>query len=64
VWAQWPESALWVIATFVAIDMIFNGVWLVMLALSARGLSSREIQERTAGQSSGIFEPQPTRQSG
>src|SRR5574340_170207 len=64
VWVQWPESALWVIGTLVAIDMIFNGVWLVMLALSARGLSPREIQERTAGQSSAIVEQQPTRQSG
>lgn len=64
VWAQWPESALWLIGTLVAIDMIFNGIWLVMLALSARGLSSREIQERTAGQSSAIVEQQPTRQSG
>jgi hypothetical protein len=44
--------------------MIFNGVWLVMLVLSARRLSPREIQERTAGQSSAIFEQQPTRQSG
>jgi uncharacterized membrane protein HdeD (DUF308 family) len=64
VWVRWPESALWVIGTLVAIDMIFNGVWLVMLVLSARRLSPREIQERTAGQSSAIFEQQPTRQSG
>lgn len=65
VWVQWPESALWVIGTLVAIDMIFNGVWLVMLALNVRGLSPREIQERaTAAQPSAIFEQEPTRRSG
>ena len=65
VWGQWPESALWVIGTLVAIDMIFNGVWLVMLALNARGLPPREIQERaTAAQPSALFEQQPTRRSG
>ncbi len=64
VWAQWPESALWLIGTLVAIDMIFNGVWLVMLALNVRGLSPREIQERMAAQSNAFFEQQPTRQSG
>lgn len=64
VWAQWPESALWLIGTLVAIDMIFNGVWLVMLALNVRGLSAQEIQERMAAQSNAFFEQQPTRQSG
>lgn len=64
VWGQWPESALGVIGTLVAIDMIFNGVWLVMLAVSARGLSLREIQERAAGQSSALFEQRPARRSG
>jgi hypothetical protein len=64
VWIQWPESALWLIGTLVGIDMIFNGIWLVMLASSARDLSLLEIQGRTTGQPSGILEQQPTRQSG
>ncbi len=64
VWIQWPESALWVLGTLVAIDMIFNGVWLVMLALNVRGLSPKEIQERTAAQASALFEHQPTQRSG
>ncbi len=64
VWGQWTESALWVIGTLVAIDMIFNGVWLVMLALNARGLSPQGTQERTIGQPSATFEKQPTRRSG
>ncbi len=62
VWIQWPESALWVIGTLVAIDMIFNGVWLVMLALNVRGLSPLEIQARaTAAHPSALFEKQPVR---
>ncbi|MBS0171944.1 MAG: HdeD family acid-resistance protein [Nitrospira sp.] len=64
VWIQWPGSALWLIGTFVAIDMIFNGIWLVVLALSACGLSPRETQERMAAQLSGLVEQQPTQRSG
>ncbi|HJT22648.1 MAG TPA: HdeD family acid-resistance protein [Nitrospira sp.] len=65
VWVQWPESALWLIGTLVAIDMIFNGVWLVTLALNARGLSPQEIQERSElAQPGAIFEQQPTRRAG
>jgi len=55
VWIQWPESGLWVIGTLVAIDMIFNGIWLGILALSVRGLSPQERQGQTAGQSSPTF---------
>jgi uncharacterized membrane protein HdeD (DUF308 family) len=36
--AALPESGLWVIGTFVGIDMIFNGVWLIMLAFGTRTL--------------------------
>ena len=65
VWVQWPESALWLIGTLVAIDMAFNGVWLVMLALNVRELSSQEIQERlAAAHASALFEQQSTRRSG
>lgn len=38
IWSEWPASGLWVIGTFVAIDMIFSGTWLIMLALNARSL--------------------------
>ena len=33
---QWPSSGLWVIGTFIGIDMIFNGWTLVMLSLAAK----------------------------
>ncbi len=38
IWAEWPVSGLWVIGMFVAIDMIFGGTWLIMLALKARSV--------------------------
>jgi uncharacterized membrane protein HdeD (DUF308 family) len=44
IWMEWPASGLWVIGTFVAIDMIFSGTWLIMLALKARSLPSSDTQ--------------------
>jgi uncharacterized membrane protein HdeD (DUF308 family) len=38
IWRQWPVSAVWVIGTFVGIDMIFDGWSLVMLGTAARRL--------------------------
>lgn len=35
---EWPVSGLWVIGTFIGVDMIFNGWTLVMLGLAARKL--------------------------
>lgn len=35
---QWPVSGLWVIGMFVAIDLIFNGWSMIMVALAARKL--------------------------
>jgi uncharacterized membrane protein HdeD (DUF308 family) len=40
IWAEWPASGLWVIGAFVAIDMVFSGTRLIMLALNARSHSS------------------------
>lgn len=37
---EWPVSGLWVIGTFIGIDMIFNGWTLVMLGVAARRLST------------------------
>ncbi len=34
--AQWPDSGLWVIGLFVAIELIFNGWSYVLIALAAR----------------------------
>ncbi|MBN2577898.1 MAG: HdeD family acid-resistance protein [Pirellulales bacterium] len=39
IWRGWPFDGLWVIGLFVGIDMIFNGLTLVMLALNTRKLS-------------------------
>jgi uncharacterized membrane protein HdeD (DUF308 family) len=38
VWREWPESALWVIGTFVGIDLLFNGLSWVMLGMGLRNL--------------------------
>jgi uncharacterized membrane protein HdeD (DUF308 family) len=35
----WPTTAFWVIGLFVAIEMLFNGWWLVAIALSVRTVS-------------------------
>ena len=40
IWRDFPESALWVIGTFVGIDLVFNGLSWVMLGLAARALPS------------------------
>ena len=36
IWAEWPESALWVIGTFIGIELIFRGASWIGLGLSAR----------------------------
>jgi len=36
IYKQWPDSGLWVIGLFVGIEMIFNGVAWVMLALGVK----------------------------
>lgn len=38
IWQDWPLSGLWVIGLFVGIDMMFNGLSLVMLGLAAKRL--------------------------
>jgi uncharacterized membrane protein HdeD (DUF308 family) len=40
---QWPLSALWVIGLFVAIELLFNGWALIMVALVAREQHKLEI---------------------
>lgn len=35
---DWPESGLWVIGMFVAIELIFNGWGLIMLGLAAKAV--------------------------
>ena len=38
IWRELPEAALWVIGTFVGIELVFNGVTWVMLGLAVRKL--------------------------
>lgn len=38
VWAQWPESGLWIIGLFIGINLITTGWSQVMLAFAARRL--------------------------
>jgi uncharacterized membrane protein HdeD (DUF308 family) len=40
--AEWPFTALWVIGTLVAIDMLVNGIRLMALGLAARNLTPAE----------------------
>jgi len=36
IWQQWPASGLWVLGTFIGIDLIFNGLTWLALAISVR----------------------------
>ncbi len=48
IWAQWPYSSAWVLGIFIGIDMIVNGVAMMMLGLGARRLLHlREPREPT-----------------
>jgi uncharacterized membrane protein HdeD (DUF308 family) len=38
IWRQWPVSGLWVIGTFVGIELIFSGWTWVMLAMAVRSI--------------------------
>jgi uncharacterized membrane protein HdeD (DUF308 family) len=38
IWRQWPWSGLWVVGTFLGVNMIINGVSYVALGLDARKL--------------------------
>jgi uncharacterized membrane protein HdeD (DUF308 family) len=38
IWRDLPEAALWVIGTFVGIELVFNGVSWLMLGMAVRGL--------------------------
>ena len=60
IWAEWPASGLWVIGTFVAIDMVFSGTRLIMLALNARCLPSSGVQGLPTAQPSATFEGRPS----
>ena len=60
IWAEWPASGLWVIGTFVAIDMVFSGTRLIMLALNARSLPSPGTHGRPTVQPKATFEGQPS----
>ncbi len=42
IWRQFPVSALWVIGTFLGVELIFNGWSWVMLGLAARAIPSQE----------------------
>jgi uncharacterized membrane protein HdeD (DUF308 family) len=36
IWQQWPFSGLWAIGLFIGVDLVFNGVALMMLSFTAR----------------------------
>jgi len=59
---EWPASGLWVIGMFLGIDLIFNGTWLVMLALGVRKVG-RETRDTASG-SPEALEGRPAHQPG
>lgn len=61
IWAEWPVSGLWVIGTFVAIDMVFSGAWLIMLALNTRSLPFSRIPGRMTIRPNATFRGQLSR---
>ena len=40
IWRHWPSSAVWVIGTFVGINILFSGFALITLGSAARRISS------------------------
>lgn len=44
--AQWPQSGLWIIGLFIAIELLLNGWSYLFIALAARTAAK---QRRTAG---------------
>ena len=38
IWYQWPMSGLWVIGTFIGIDMLFTGLTWIMIGTTARDI--------------------------
>jgi uncharacterized membrane protein HdeD (DUF308 family) len=43
IWRELPEAALWVIGTFVGIELVFNGVSWLMLGMAARNFPRPEL---------------------
>jgi uncharacterized membrane protein HdeD (DUF308 family) len=41
VWMSWPESSLWVIGTFVGIDLLFYGWSIIIFALASKKILRR-----------------------
>lgn len=39
IWAGWPASGLWVIGTFIGVNMVLSGAGYIGLALHAKGLN-------------------------
>ena len=43
IWAQWPNSAVWVIGLFVGVDIIFTGWAMVLIALTLHSAHKKEV---------------------
>lgn len=50
IWQSWPASALWVIGLYVGIEMLFNGITLIVLGLAARKLPESEVRRPRGGE--------------
>jgi uncharacterized membrane protein HdeD (DUF308 family) len=43
IWRHWPGDGMWVVGTFVGIEMLFNGLSWVMLGLALRSAPPRAV---------------------
>ena len=48
IWAQWPVSGVWVIGTYVGVEMLVYGISLLMLGLAVRDVGGAAERRRAA----------------
>jgi uncharacterized membrane protein HdeD (DUF308 family) len=48
IWAQWPVSGVWVIGTYVGVEMLVYGISLLMLGLAVRDVGGAAEGRRAA----------------
>ena len=55
IWAQWPESTLYVIGIMIGVNLLMTGIALIVLATTVRQIGTA-IKEAAEGQSAGSHE--------
>jgi len=54
IWRELPASALWVVGTFVGIELLFNGISWFMLGMAARSITAPQTTGPMPGQPVGV----------